>query len=175
MARGRYDDRVSGLFYHEVLTALHEAGARFVVVGGLAVNLQGVPRPTADIDLVIELSPDNVRAVAEALRSVGLRPRLPAPPEGLADPRVREQWVRERNLTAYTLCDPDNPLRSVDILVDSPLSFDELSASADRIEARGIRFDVASIEALIRMKEHAGRRRDLADVAALRTLLEEAP
>ncbi len=166
---------MSGLFYHEVLAALQAAGARFVVVGGLAVNLQGVPRPTADIDLVIELTPENVRSVVEALRSVGLRPRLPAPPEGLADPRTRAQWIRERHLTAYTLCDPANPMRSVDILVDTPLSFEELAASADSVEARGIRFAVASIEALIRMKEHAGRERDLADVEALRTLEEEAP
>jgi hypothetical protein len=44
---------VAGLFYHDALAALTEAGVRFVVVGGVAVNLQGVPRFTADLKEVL--------------------------------------------------------------------------------------------------------------------------
>lgn len=69
---------VSGVFYHDALRALFDRQARFVVVGGVAVNLQGVPRPTADLDIAIELSLEDVRAVAAAFASIGLRPRLPA-------------------------------------------------------------------------------------------------
>jgi hypothetical protein len=39
---------VAGLFYEDVLNGLAAAGVPFVVVGGVAVNLQGVPRFTAD-------------------------------------------------------------------------------------------------------------------------------
>ena len=38
-----------GLFYHQALRSLTAEGVRFVVVGGVAVNLQGVPRFTADL------------------------------------------------------------------------------------------------------------------------------
>jgi len=51
---------VAGLFYHDVLAELSEAGVRFVVVGGVAVNLQGVPRFTSDVDAL--------RRVQEVLR-----------------------------------------------------------------------------------------------------------
>jgi hypothetical protein len=44
---------VAGLFYHDVRSALAGAGVRHVIVGGVAVNLQGVPRFTADIDLAV--------------------------------------------------------------------------------------------------------------------------
>ena len=42
---------VAGLFYHDVLVALADAEVRFVIVGGVAVNLQGVPRFTSDLDV----------------------------------------------------------------------------------------------------------------------------
>ena len=40
-----------------VFAALDEAGARYVVVGGLAVVLHGYARLTSDIDLVVDLRP----------------------------------------------------------------------------------------------------------------------
>ena len=45
----------SGFFYHDAFATLTAAGVRFVVVGGVAVNLQGVPRFTADLDLAVAL------------------------------------------------------------------------------------------------------------------------
>jgi len=41
------------IFYEDVLRALDTAAIRFVLVGGVAVILHGVPRTTADLDLVI--------------------------------------------------------------------------------------------------------------------------
>jgi hypothetical protein len=44
-----------------VLDALNRAQARYLVVGGVAVVLHGYLRTTADLDLVLHLTPDNVR------------------------------------------------------------------------------------------------------------------
>ena len=38
------------MFYAEFFRALHEEGVRYVLVGGVAVNLHGVERATGDID-----------------------------------------------------------------------------------------------------------------------------
>lgn len=46
---------------------LNEAGARYVVIGGFAMILHGYTRGTADIDLLIDVSPENVRKVKDAL------------------------------------------------------------------------------------------------------------
>ncbi len=43
------------MFYLEVFRALEEHKVRYLLVGGLAMNLHGVPRMTMDIDLVIAL------------------------------------------------------------------------------------------------------------------------
>lgn len=40
--------------------ALSSAGVRFLVAGGLAVNAHGYMRITRDVDLVIQLAPDNI-------------------------------------------------------------------------------------------------------------------
>ena len=53
--------------YGELFGHLIDAGARFVVVGGVAIVLQGVARLTADIDLVLDLEPGN------ALRAIELQ------------------------------------------------------------------------------------------------------
>lgn len=154
----------------DLLRALTEADVDYVVVGGVAVVLQGHIRTTVDLDLALEMSTDNVSAVLTVLESQGLRPRLPVPAEQFADPAIRDTWVTERNLIAFTLHDPADALREVDLLATTPVSFAELKAGADLIHVDGVAVPVASVEHLIAMKRSSGRPQDLADVAALSAL-----
>lgn len=159
-----------GLFYHDVFTALEAAKVRFVVVGGVAVNLQGVPRFTADLDLAVALEGSNLLAAGEALASIGLVPRLSVPISQLADLDLVRSWIEERNLQPFSMHDPKQPLREVDLLLHSPVPFEEIDATADRMTAGGQAIRVASIDVLIRMKSATGRRQDESDVDALRRL-----
>ena len=43
-----------------IVRALNDAGVRYLIAGGLAVNAHGYLRFTKDIDVVIQLIPDNV-------------------------------------------------------------------------------------------------------------------
>lgn len=99
-----------------------------------------------------------------------MRPRLPEPPEKLADPETLQDWVEHRNLKAYTFQDPNNPLRNADIVVSCPIPYPELARDADQVQAMGMRISIASIPALVRMKSAAGREQDLADIDALRRI-----
>lgn len=161
-----------GLF-DSVLVALHDAGVRYVVVVGVAVVAQGHPRLTADIDLVVDLDGDNLAAAVSALQRLGLRPRLPVPAEAFADPATRQRWIEERNLTVFTLHDPDRPGREVDLFAEPPLPFEDLWRHADRVALAGIHVPIASIDDLITMKRAVGRPQDLADIAALEELRAE--
>ncbi len=163
---------MAGLFYHDVLVALSEGGVRFVVVGGVAVNLQGVPRFTSDLDLAVALDGDSLASAARILHGLGLRNRLPVRDEELARPGVVRGWITERNLRAFTFVDPQLPLREVDIVLASPVPFDEMERTADRLSAAGLTLVVASIDVLIRMKEGTGRSQDASDVDALRRVQE---
>ena len=68
-----------------ILEALAAAAVRYLIAGGLAVNAHGYLRFTKDVDLVIELEPDNLRAALEALGRLGYRPAVPVPLAQLAD------------------------------------------------------------------------------------------
>ena len=45
--------------FRDILVELHNAGARFVVLGGHAVAFHGHPRATKDLDVLVEANPDN--------------------------------------------------------------------------------------------------------------------
>lgn len=153
-----------------IIRALYDAGVAFVVVGGVAVVLQGHPRMTADLDLVLDLAADNVLAALEVLEGLGLQPRLPVQSREFADADVRRTWVEERNLTVFSMHDPDDPRREVDLFAENPRPFAELVASASVIHLQGAAVNVASVDDLIAMKRVAGRPQDLADIEALERL-----
>lgn len=163
---------MAGLFYHDVLAALTDAGVRFVVVGGVAVNLQGVPRFTADLDIAAAIEDGSLATAARVLHGLGLRNRLPVRDEELAQPEVVRGWIADRNLRAFTFVDPADPLREVDVVLDSPVPFEEMERTADRMAAGPLTLAVASIDVLIRMKADTGRSQDASDVDALRRIKE---
>lgn len=164
-----------GTIFDPILQALDSADIRYVVVGGVAVVLQGHARLTADLDVVIELTPESATAAIAALAAIGLRPTLPVRGEDFADQTTREGWIRDKGMRVFSLHDPDNAFRHVDIFVEYPVPFADLWGAASRINAGGVTVAVASVDHLIAMKTEAGRPRDLEDIAALRALRGEGP
>ena len=158
--------------FEELLAALAKANVRFVVVGGLAVVIQGHARLTADVDLVLDLEPANARRAIDALTARGLRPLLPVDPLDFTHALRRKEWVETRNMEVFSMRDESNRLLTVDLFASEPIPFDELWARADAIELGGESVRVASIPDLIRMKRTAQRPQDLADIEALERIAE---
>lgn len=154
-----------------LLETLNLKGVRYVVVGGVATVLHGFARLTADIDLVVDLAPAEARKAIEALLGLGLRPRVPVDARQFADPETRRSWVETRGMQVFTLTDPANPMRAVDLFVESPIPFDELWDRADLMPLAGTVVRVAAIPDLIRMKRLAARPQDLIDIEALEAIL----
>lgn len=163
------------LFFEEALSLLRDGGVHFVIVGGTAVILHGVPRTTADLDLAVDLEPANLRRLVAAMIRLGYQPRAPVDPHELCDPVRRRAWIEEKQMRAFTFHQPGQPLADIDILIDSPIDFAELARHAERVDADGLVLSIASVDDLIRMKLAAGRDQDLADVDALRRLQADAP
>lgn len=155
-----------------VLAALADSGARFVVVGGVATVLHGHPRFTADLDVALDLTADNPGRAIEALTRLGLTPLLPVEAGDFADPEIRAGWVADRHLLVFTLVDPDDPFRRVDIFAEDQVPFDDLWARSEPMSLGAVEVRVASIDDLIAMKRAAGRPQDLADIAALERIRE---
>ncbi|MGI8535236.1 MAG: hypothetical protein ACR2K2_01830 [Mycobacteriales bacterium] len=138
--------------YDEVFAALHEADVRYVVVGGVAVVLQGHARMTVDLDLVVDLAVEPAGRTIDALLALGLRSRLPVEPSDFARPDVRADWVANRNMQVFSMYDPSNPFREVDLFAAYPLPFEELWADSDEVVLRDVAVRVASIPHLLRLK-----------------------
>ena len=50
---------MSAARYESIIAALESANVRYVIAGGFAVNLHGFLRFTKDLDLILDLAPDN--------------------------------------------------------------------------------------------------------------------
>ena len=154
-------------FFEPLFAALNEGQVRYVVVGGVATVLHGHARLTADVDLVIDLEPAACRRALEALARLGLQPRLPVNALDFADPVKRRGWVEEKGMRVFSLVDPENPLRAVDLFAEHVLDFDELWDGSEEVPLRRTSVRVASIPHLITLKRLAGRPKDLEDVERL--------
>ncbi|MBI2788071.1 MAG: hypothetical protein HYX59_05255 [Elusimicrobia bacterium] len=156
--------------FEPVFLALNEAGARYVVVGGLAVVLHGHLRLTADVDIVLDLEPVSARKAMEALKAIGLKARAPVDPAAFADPSQRESWIAGKNMTVFSLHSPADPLLILDLFVRYPIPFEDLWSRSRTIDLKGVKIQVASIDDLIAMKRAAARPLDMSDVEALEAL-----
>jgi hypothetical protein len=160
--------------FEAVAQALHDAQVRCLVAGGVAVNAHGYLRFTADIDLVIALDADNILRTFDALSKIGYRPTVPITSEQFADASQRQRWIAEKGMQVLNFFSDQHPESSVDIFVYEPFDFhQEFTAAMVGELLPGLSARFVSIPTLIRMKEAAGRPRDLDDIQHLRWILED--
>jgi hypothetical protein len=155
--------------FDPIFAALQATGVRYVVVGGVAVNLHGYQRFTKDIDLVIELIPDQALKALEALQTLGYKPNVPVKLSDFADPAIREGWVRDKGMMVFQMYSNQTRM-SIDIFVQYPVDFEELWSHGTKIDLPKTSLRIASIDHLVLMKRQAGRAQDLLDVEKLQKL-----
>jgi predicted nucleotidyltransferase len=147
----------------ELLERLNQAGVRYIVVGGLAVNAWGYVRGTKDLDIVPDPAEDNLRALAVLLEK--LDGRVVAHEQVLAGSAIRI-FIEAGDKTLVR-----TPIGEVDVLQGLPQvpRYSELLATAEEAEIQGVPVVVCSLEHLLAMKRAAGRAQDLIDIEALET------
>lgn len=140
----------------EMLRALSDARAEFLIIGAHAVAAHGHFRATKDIDIWIRSTPDNVARVWKALETFG------AP----LDRITREDLLIPGTIFQIGV----EPIR-IDILTDvEPLTFDEAWPNRAMVEVDAQPFPFIGRDDLIRTKRAAGRVHDLKDIEALEAL-----
>src|SRR3989338_1861873 len=85
------------LYYEDIFRKLQEKNIRYLLIGGVAVNLWGIERATGDIDIAIAMDTDNILKFVEAVKELGFIPKAPVKPEEFADPKKRKEWQEEKN------------------------------------------------------------------------------
>lgn len=139
--------------FAEMLAALSEAGADFIIVGAHALAVHGRPRATGDLDIWVRPSPENADRVWRALMAFG------AP---LADLTVADL------ATPGIVFQIGLPPCRIDILTEiSGVGFAQGWEHKLVAEVAGQRLPFLGRAELLQNKRAAARPKDLADVDAL--------
>jgi len=157
-------------FYGEIFKKLKDKKVKYIVVGGIAVALHGLPRFTADVDLALELAPDNIENFLLALKELGYEPKIPVNPMELADPQKRARWIKEKGMKVFPFWKTDDSLKLIDVFVANPIDFAEMNKEIIIKKAAGIEIPIPSLKHLIMLKKISGRPEDLRDIELLEQL-----
>jgi len=157
------------ILYEEILREFQRQKVKYVLVGGIAVNLLGSLRSTADMDILVEMSNDNLRKIVTILKGRGYRVKQPVDPLGIADEKTRHDWIHNKHMKAFNFYKEDE-LKEVDIVIESPVSYEKAKADALQIKIGDMAFSVISISNLIKMKKNTGRSVDKLDIKQLRKI-----
>ncbi|MBI4025829.1 MAG: nucleotidyltransferase [Verrucomicrobia bacterium] len=136
----------------DVFKSFQKREVKYVVIGGIASTLYGVPRATFDLDVLIEATPDNARKLLDALLETGLGTASLTTVEG----------VLANEITIF------NDRVRIDVQTSTPgLKFSEAWARKKCMNYDGQDFYIISKEDLISSKKASARPIDLEDVRLL--------
>jgi hypothetical protein len=154
-----------------MLEVLERHRVLYIVIGGFAAELRGSPYVTRDVDVTPARTRENLGRLAEALRELDAKLRVPDSDYPLPialDDRTFDQGTTWTFATKFGFLD-------IALLPDGTGGYDDLkrSATVERITDT-LAISVASLADVIRSKEAAGREKDRAVLPILRQVLERS-
>lgn len=136
----------------EVFASFQNHKVKYLVIGGIAAVLHGVPRATFDLDILIEATPVNAQRLLEAM----LETKMGTAALITADELVRHEITIFRDRVR------------IDVQTSTPgLVFAEAWKNRNTMEYQGQKLFVVSKQDLVASKKAAGRSVDLEDVRLL--------
>jgi predicted nucleotidyltransferase len=139
--------------FKEFIQSLNDNGVRYLVVGGYAVALHGYPRYTKDMEVWVEMAPENASKILKALDQFGF---------GSLDVKESDFTVPDQMLQL------GYPPRRIDILTTLPdVEFSECYPVHTTVGIKGVHVAFTDLENLKKNKRATGRHQDLADLENL--------
>jgi predicted nucleotidyltransferase len=142
--------------FKEFLKLLNANNVQYLLVGGWAVGFYGYSRVTADIDIFIGITEDNISLIKSALLEFGV-------------PEFDKSMLSTKG-NVFRI--GRAPLR-IEIMNEiSGVGFDEAFGRKEYLELEGkLRIPVISIEDLFKNKASTGSKKDEADLEELRKFM----
>jgi len=138
--------------YLDVFRSFQKNNVRYVILGGIAAIIYGVPRTTFDLDILIDATPSNAQRLLDALLEAGLGTAALTSVEDLLGHEITIFRDRVR----------------IDVQTSTPgLRFRSAWRNRETMQFQGQPFHVLSRSDLIASKRAAGRPIDLEDVRLL--------
>jgi hypothetical protein len=142
--------------YEKLLAKLARAEVKFIIVGGVAVALNGFVRTTEDVHILIESSAENVTHLLNELRTFGEGHARQLSPADFSDSEGAVRIIEDFPLEVFTIM---RGKRYADLVG---------STKPTRIDDVDVRY--LDSEALIELKKDSPRDQDRIGVSALRSL-----
>lgn len=153
--------------FKKIFRALNKAKIKYLVVGGVAVNLHGYIRFTGDLDILLLLEDQNLKKMYKVMKKLKYSERLPVSILELKDRKQVKKWLKEKGMQAFSFNPPkDNPLQ-LDIVIEESLKFDKIFPKRITKRISDVSIPVISIQDLIKMKKKTNRWQDLIDIENL--------
>ena len=144
--------------FQDLLVLLNQHSVRYLVVGGYATSIHAVPRYTKDIDIWVERSPENAKALLAALHAFGFGSLGLTADDFQTDDTIVQLGYEPNRVDLLT------SLKGVEFA----------SCYERRLEAEveGIQVPFIASPDLISNKTAVGRSQDIADIEQLKQYLE---
>ena len=140
------------------------------MVGGIAVNLHGIPRMTYDIDLLLDMEDENLNRFLRLMKEWGFKPKVPVDIMDFAEKKKREDWIKSKHMKAFCLVNPEWALSEIDVVINTPVDYRSASGKIVNVPLRKIFIPIIAVADLIKMKGNTGRKQDEADISHLKEL-----
>ena len=146
-------DTVLNQDFKEFIKSLNDNGVEYLVVDGYAVAFHGHPRYTKDLDIWIQVSPENAARLVKAIEQFGF--------ESLG---LKE----EDFLVKGQVIQLGYPPNRIDVIGSADgIDFAECYPLRVQVNIDGIQVDFIDLENLKKNKQSSGRLQDLADLENL--------
>jgi hypothetical protein len=137
----------------------------FIVVGGVAAQLEGAPILTFDLDVLYHKHPENLDRLLSALREIRARYRDPA------GRHIEPDAEKLQTLRLHLLLTDLGPLDALSV-VGNGLVYQDLAHRTIPYHLGELRVQVLNLEAVIETKQQANRDKDRAVMPVLQRTLE---
>jgi hypothetical protein len=155
----------------KIFNILNQYNVKYLVCGGLAVNIYGIPRMTADIDLLLDFEETNVLNFEKATKHLLFQSVIPLSINTFVKKEDRLKAIKEKNLIAYSYFNSLAGYMNLDILLDVPIDFEILWQNKTERSLGETIIHLVSITDLIELKKYANRIQDQNDILLLSKLM----
>lgn len=150
-----------------LLAELAAAQIEFIVVGGAAAVLQGVPITTLDLDIVHRRTPENVARLLDVLLRLDATMRYDLANRGLRP--TAEMLAGRGQVNLSTTLGPIDPLCEL----GEGQGYDELLPHTEVLHDEGLSLQVLDLPTLVEVKTKCGRPKDRVVLPILIATIEE--
>lgn len=143
-------------YYENEIRALNRNKVKYLVVGGVAVNLYGLHRLTRDLDLMVDLSESHFDKFIKVLGKLKYKTVVP-----------KDEWNK---LSAIAFKCADDEDKRIDVFLKNPIEFSSAYKRRKVFKDKDFQISCVSFDDLLVLKNKADRVRDWIDIGSLKRI-----